>query len=54
MKKVILVLSVIGLMTACSSSTSEDVKTTDSTAVAVDTTNIIVADSITNCRYIMP
>ena len=39
MKKVILALSVIGFMTACSSSTPEEVKTTDSTVVAtaVDT-----------------
>ena len=38
MKKVILALSVIGFMTACSSSTSEEVKTTDTVAAVVDTT----------------
>ena len=48
MKKVILALSVIGLMTACgSSSTEAEAPKTDSTAVvpACDTTKVVV-DSV--------
>lgn len=48
MKKVILALSVVGLMTACGSSSSEETPKTDSTAVVtVDTTVVpAVADSV--------
>jgi hypothetical protein len=47
MKKVILALSVVGLMTACSSTTEGEAPKTDSTAVvAVDTTVVVVADSV--------
>lgn len=46
MKKVILALSVIGLMTACGSSTEGEAPKTDSTAVAVDTTVTVVTDSV--------
>jgi hypothetical protein len=47
MKKVILALSVVGLMTACSSSTEGEAPKTDSTAVvAVDTTVVVTADSV--------
>ena len=42
MKKVILTLSVIGLMTACSSTPAEvETSKTDSTAVVVDTTAVL-------------
>jgi hypothetical protein len=47
MKKVILALSVIGLMTACGSSTEGEAPKTDSTVVVtVDTTTVVVADSV--------
>jgi hypothetical protein len=47
MKKVILALSVVGLMTACSSTTEGEAPKTDSTAVVdVDTTVVVVVDSV--------
>lgn len=46
MKKVILTLSVIGFMTACSSSTTTEEVKTDSTAVAVDTVNVPTMDTV--------
>lgn len=47
MKKVILTLSVIGLMTACGSSSEAEAPKTDSTAVAaVDTTAVVATESV--------
>jgi uncharacterized protein YcfL len=47
MKKVILVLSVIGLMTACGSSSEAEAPKTDSTVVAaVDTTAGVSTESV--------
>jgi hypothetical protein len=50
MKKVILFLSVVGLLTACGSSTEAEAPKTDSTAVVVDTvkvdTTVVVKDSV--------
>lgn len=44
MKKVILALSVIGLMTACGSSNETEVSKNDSTTVV--TTTVVVTDSV--------
>jgi hypothetical protein len=46
MKKVILTLSVVGLLTSCSSSVEGEAPKTDSTAVAVDTTLVLPVDSV--------
>jgi hypothetical protein len=50
MKKVILFLSVVGLLTACGSSTEAEAPKTDSTVVVVDTvkvdTTVVVKDSV--------
>lgn len=46
MKKVILTLSVVGLMTACSSSTQNEVPEIDSTAVVADTVVVGTPDSV--------
>jgi hypothetical protein len=51
MKKVITILSVVGLLTACGSSTEGEAPKTDSTTVAVDTvavvdTIVVVKDSV--------
>jgi len=50
MKKVILFLSVIGLLTACGSSTEAEAPKTDSTVVAVDTvavdTTVVAVDTV--------
>lgn len=46
MKKVILALSVIGLMTACGSSTEGEAPKTDSTVVVTVDTTVVVADSV--------
>ena len=46
MKKVILILSVVGLLTACGSSkTEETAPVVDSTAVTVDTVKVEVVDT---------
>jgi hypothetical protein len=45
MKKVILTLSVVGLLTACSSSVEGEAPKTDSTAVPVDTSLVLPVDS---------
>ena len=44
MKKLVLILSVIGFFTACSTSNEEKVTNTDSTSV--DSTVVILVDSI--------
>jgi uncharacterized protein YcfL len=44
MKKLVLILSVIGFFTACSTSNEEKVTNTDSTSV--DSTAVILVDSI--------
>jgi hypothetical protein len=41
MKKVILFLSVVGLLTACGSSTEAEAPKTDSTVVAVDSAAVV-------------
>jgi PBP1b-binding outer membrane lipoprotein LpoB len=49
MKKLVLILSVIGFFTACSTSNEEKVTNTDSTSVdstSVDSTAVILVDSI--------
>lgn len=46
MKKVILTLSVVGLLTSCSSSAEGEAPKNDSTAVAVDTTLVLPVDSL--------
>jgi hypothetical protein len=46
MKKVILALSVVGLMTACGSSAESEAPKTDSTAVVAVDTTVVVADSV--------
>jgi hypothetical protein len=47
MKKVILTLSVVGLMTACSASTEGEAPKTDSTAVVAVDTTCVMTDSVT-------
>ena len=47
MKKVILALSVIGVMTACTSSTEGEAPKTDSTTVVNVDTNAVVTESVT-------